>query len=811
MFQLAKPIFIKDQNKTPNFLCGYYTSFEKPKGSVSMKITGRSFLRVFINGNFVHYGPARSPHNYLRVDQIDITDYLLDGVNHLAVELISYNITTNLFVTHESGIFVCEVLCNNQVLCASGKDFKGVILNQKNAKTEPIGFGRRVPVENYTLDSAYYDWKFGKAEFLEVQELNNGDQYLPRGVLNADFSLVDYVQFMTIYSKEPQKSQLPPRKWFESDDYGNDCARPSTVCVNERNTAFDGTLQTENGSYILSDLKKDAALDFEFSETFTGFVGIHFSSASPCVIDLVYNDILDENGNGLAYDDSTHKLSHLISNGGEHSFLSFEPHFVRHIQVIVRGCGSITIHKVFARRCQYQNLLGGSFSSSDRQLNEIWKGAYLTTITNTLDVFMDSPSRERGGWAGDSYWTGRAARMLMGDNLVEGAMLENFFLAPKTEVFKNGFPQAYPGGREQEQGFLFNWNLFLIYEFIDYYRRCANEDIKTRFQARIEAFMETVATFENDFSLLENPFGTIFIDWSPANNHDYNHPISIPTNAFYADLLEGLSSIYGKDDYHLKAEKIKQVLHEEYSKIAAEQYHPFTTYPFISDSYEVKDGKLTARGLISEAASYYLFFNNVLTEKNAPDLAKNLCDYFGLMPSKYRGTSHLSIAPSGIFFGQMMRFEMLSKIGRHDLIIPELKNLCGYMLDNGGGTYYETLSGKDSRNHGFGGHFGVVITRDILGLDMPNEVDKKITVAPHPSGLKWAKGSIKVENSTASVHWFLSDEEFYLTVSCPNGYELDITLPNEVCHFTHLSVNGNEIPFQKTIVIKQECTVRCTM
>ncbi len=48
-----------------------------------------------------------------------------------------------------------------------------------------------------------------------------------------------------------------------------------------------------------------------------------------------------------------------------------------------------------------------------------------------------------------------------------------------------------------------------------------------------------------------------------------------------------------------------------------------------------------------------------------------------------------------------MRFELLERYGETALLEKEMKHLCGYMLSREPGTFWETLSGTDSRNHPF--------------------------------------------------------------------------------------------------------------
>ncbi|MHB8336004.1 MAG: alpha-L-rhamnosidase-related protein [Ignavibacteriaceae bacterium] len=51
-----------------------------------------------------------------------------------------------------------------------------------------------------------------------------------------------------------------------------------------------------------------------------------------------------------------------------------------------------------------------SFSCDDDSLNEIYSAAVQTFRQNSVDIFADCPSRERGGWLCDSYFPHKLLR-----------------------------------------------------------------------------------------------------------------------------------------------------------------------------------------------------------------------------------------------------------------------------------------------------------------------------------------------------------------------------------------------------------------
>jgi len=817
----AKPIFLKDMKAKKDILAGFRKNiiFKNIPQKLEMRIGARSYYRVFINGEFVLFGPARAPHKHLRIDRIDILPYVKCGENSLAIEVMGYNIRDNGFLTYEESLVVAEVESDGVMIAKTDDSWHAGILSQKFSNVEGLAFGRRVPAENYILDEEYSTWKVEKFKFPVPCEYTNDEvTYLERGVLQADFSIIRNFKLMGISSRIYKATDYPESTWWQNSEYveshgSSEIERPSYEYLSETDIAYDGNIQrivSSDGkqSYILTDYKLAATMEFDFTTPATGFVGISFETEEPAVIDIIYNDIIDDNGSVPVRSDSINRVIRLKSTGGKHDFLSFDFEFAKFIKIVVRGGKSFNLKDIYFRKGQYPQVNGGHFICSDAKLNRIYEAARLTLITCTFDYFMDCPGRERGGWSGDSYWTGRAARILLGDNLVEKTMLENFLLSTPATCLDGSFIACCCGGAAKENNILFNWNLFILYELSDYFKRTNDGELVGRFAERVSTLLNATQKYENEVGLLQSPPGNIFIDWSASNDGNSTSPISTATNAFYALVLEEMFNLYGILEYKQRSEKTRDILLNFYNKeVAARKFDIFTKYPFMPDSMELVDGQLRGKGVYTEGAQYYYLWTKLLTKENAADLIKYLSKAFGPDPENYKGTSHLSVAPCGIFFGHMIRMEMLSIIGDFTRLKKEMDKFCGYMIDNGPGTFWETTSGEDSLNHSFGSHFGVVIARDFLGLEMPDEIGKIINIAPHPVDLRWAKGSVSVENGIASVSWQNKNDCFILYASAPSDYTLNVKFPDEFMYRKKLVVNGINTLVTQNVRAKGNVTI----
>ena len=69
----------------------YKNIFCKGENAV-LKIAASGFYKVYLNGEFFYFGPARCAHGYYRVDEIKLP--LKNGLNHIAIETVNYYVNS---------------------------------------------------------------------------------------------------------------------------------------------------------------------------------------------------------------------------------------------------------------------------------------------------------------------------------------------------------------------------------------------------------------------------------------------------------------------------------------------------------------------------------------------------------------------------------------------------------------------------------------------------------------------------------------------------------------------------------------------
>ena len=71
-FEMAKPVWLKGLSGEKNITAGFYARVDNV-ARATLKVATSGFFRVFVDGAFVHYGPARAAHGFFRVDEVALT------------------------------------------------------------------------------------------------------------------------------------------------------------------------------------------------------------------------------------------------------------------------------------------------------------------------------------------------------------------------------------------------------------------------------------------------------------------------------------------------------------------------------------------------------------------------------------------------------------------------------------------------------------------------------------------------------------------------------------------------------------------
>lgn len=712
IFTQSKPVWIKNKALEMNCHVALFADIDvSSTENIELLITGQTIFKVYINENFLYFGPDRTAHNFARVRKLNLSPYLIKGNNKLKIFACGYNINGYGQINQPSYI-QAEVLQNNIVIKKTSEqsnDFKIYHLTHKHQKIQKYSFQRgfmeaySLTQEKYTNPEAAY-----KAETLENQpEL----KYIACTAPNADYTEEN---FQEISVKGNIETFENPKPLFRDRAIKNISKELLGFPMETLDVIYTDVIhhfrylpaETKNLSTPLTIGSKQYAI-WKMKKNYSGFIQVNIKVTKKAVLVVSFDEILsDQQVNHLRL--SASNLVHYTLEPGNYSLETLEPYTFQFIQTSLLE-GEAIIQKVGIRHVRCADTHRIKFKSTDNELNDIFETAIETFRQNAVDIYMDCPSRERAGWLCDSYFTGYSEKVITGQSRIEKAFIENYAIAEQFKFLPKGMVAMCFPADNYNGNFIPNWALWLILELEDYLKRTNDRELIDSLQKRVEGLFEYFETLINSDGLLENLQGWIFVEWSMANK--FVNGINYPSNMLYAAALESASRLYQNKTYQAKAEKVKNIILRE--SFDGE---------FFRDNSIRENGVIVHTNNYSETCQYQAFFFNLVTPKSHPKLWETLVTKFG--PYRDKSKDYPNVHPSNAFIGNLIRMDLLGKYGDKDKQIDEMKKYY-LMMTKETGTFWENDNRSASLNHGFASHLCYFIIRDTLGVTI-DDTNKKI-------------------------------------------------------------------------------------
>lgn len=768
LFIVAKPVWLADRELEMNLTVGFVADFARPEGSCAiLRITGSSIYRVFLNGVFVGYGPARGPKNYYRIDEWKLDQMRIEDRNTVAVEVAGYNINS-YYLLDQPSFIQAEIISDGVVLAATGSlnnSFTAVQPDERVQKVERYSF-QRLFMEWYRLRPGYDAWRTGnEVEAISVPlVVQSAKTLLPRRVPYPDFHMrqpIAQIGSGIMRQIEPpaepwrvvqSRSIGPTFKGFRDDELEG---LPAVDLQAYANATREDTFTPYNPLAPLA-MSAEVYRMFDLGTNLTGFLGVTIRCETQVRLLLTFDELLT--GGDVDYRRMwCNNIIELDCAPGVYHFESMEPYTLRYLKLIALD-GNCEVNGITLREYAAPDVDEARFASADPKLNDIFEAARETYRQNAVDLFTDCPSRERAGWLCDSYFTARVAMDLSGHTAVEKAFLENFLLPQSFQYIPQGMlPSCYPADHPDGM-FIPNWALFFVLELEEYYARNGDQDMVAAFEPRVNALFEYFRPFENESGLLENLENWVFVEWSEANN--YVQDVNYPTNALYAGALDAAARLYNRADLATKADTVRKTIRKQALKSA-----------FFVDNAVRDNGALTVTTNTTEVCQYYSFFFDVASPETDPDLWNKLLNDFG--PWRDTRKIYPEVAKANAFIGNYLRLELLSRYGHCRRIKEEI---IGYFhgMAKTTGTLWEHMDTTGSCNHGFASHVAHCLYRDVLGIYRVDTVLKKVTLRFVDVDLQWCNGSIPVAEGVVSLAWQRDGGTIRYRAVVPTGYTLEI-------------------------------------
>lgn len=700
-FIKAKPIWSEGEETKKNITLGLYAEFNDIGERVVLRVTTAGFYRVFVDGKFFYYGPARCAKGFYRVDEICIP--VRNKKARVAIEVVNYYVGSFNSI-RQPGFIQAELVSEDKILAATGNTgFSYIRLTDRVRYLQRYSYQRPF-AESYRLCNEVYKWREGKngrnAKPVGM-EIVSEKQFVPRNLMPSQFPFTSVDRSIargTVLCNVKPKTYIkdrslvnvkePPQKtpegfpeveleWHLTD------AIQEIVNTSYEETGFPyaGNLELESRQFEI--------LSFPCEKS--GFIYTDIVCRQPGTIYLLFDEIL-RGGDVDPLRMYCCNVIRLDMEEGHYQFQTMEPFGMQYIKLVCVS-GSHIVRELGVREVICSQPIDKAYSGRDLELKRIYDAALETFKQNSCDIFMDCPTRERAGWLCDSYFMAKSEYYFTGSNAIEHNFLENYLLPESfSDVPKGMVPMCYPAD-SWTHNYIPNWAMWFVLELEDYKKRSGDTELIEKLKKRVYGIVDWFADFENQDGLLEKLPGWVFIEWSKAN--EFVQDINFPTNMLYAYMLEVVGNLYQDDTCFEKSKKLK-ILIRKRSYLEG----------FFCDNEVYHGGEAKLSGERSETCQYYAFFTGIATPEMYPKLWETMVTSFG----PYRETMGIyqDIYPSNAFIGHFLRLILLHRYGKSQQMLEEIKGYFLYMADRTG-TLWEKKSELESCNHGFASYVAILI------------------------------------------------------------------------------------------------------
>ncbi|MDF2815192.1 MAG: alpha-L-rhamnosidase, partial [Paenibacillus sp.] len=507
----------------------------------------------------------------------------------------------------------------------------------------------------------------------------------------------------------------------------------------------------------------DTELVIDFGRELSGYISFEIDAPAGAVIDWYGFEYMRDGWRQNTYQvDNTLRY---ICKEGRQIYTSFVRRGLRYLTVTIRGASRpVKIYEVSMAQSNYPVAEVGRFHCSDPLLNDIWEISRNTTVMCMEDTFVDCPTFEQAYWVGDARNEALVNYYLFGSKEIVERCLK---LVPGSSFQTPLYADQVPSGWNSV---IPNWTFFWVKACYEYYLFTGDADFASSVWPHVKHTLDHFLLKVNDRGLFYMK-GWNLLDWAPFEQP--GDGIVTPQNMFMVQALRdaaALAAITGNHtectEYMVRADKLREAI-DQYLWDESRQAYVDCVYP---------DGRLSATTSMQTQVTAILC--------GIPQGVKaQLLERYTMDPPE-------SFVQIGSPFMSFFYYETLVKLGKYDVLIEDMRKQYGVMIENDATTCWEMYpsSGYNknpkmltrSHCHAWSAGPAYFLGAYVLGVRGLTPGWTKVTVAPQPVGLTWARGTVPLPGEgRIDVSWRVDDanRSMILRVEAPRGLEIEAQAP----------------------------------
>ncbi len=489
--QLAPIKLPCDEHRNRHIL--FRKKFRYTAGQATAWITADDYYKLYVNGRFAGQGPAPSYHFQYNYNRIDITPYLHEGENTIAVHTLYQGLINRVWQSGDQRHgMILDIEADGQVICASDETFL----------TKPHEGYREIGIAGY------------QTQYLEEYDSRCADAW---------FMCPDY------------------------DDSGWDhailhhCDDHQLIPQTSHSLVFESITPAETR-------QKGDTMFIDFGKTYVGYLNLKATGPVGSVLTIRCGQELNEDGTvryklraNCNYEETW------ILDEGESVLDWFDYKAFRYAEVVLPAGVKLT-HAAFAARhypFSLKNEMKAEYQS-DPLLQKIWELCVHSQRYGIQEVIQDCMEREKGFYLGDGCYTALTNMILTGDDSMVRKLIDDAFA---TTFITEGLVTCMDCSFMQE---IAEYPLILVYLVLWHYNYTGERDYLAQNYPKCVRLLESYRQdYEKDY-ILTNLDKWCVVEW-PSNFRDgYAVDITegkvceeahVSINAYYVAAVETTNTI----------------------------------------------------------------------------------------------------------------------------------------------------------------------------------------------------------------------------------------------------------------------------
>ncbi len=742
-----------------------------PACPVEIRITADSRYKLYVNGEYVCYGPARGYPESYPFDTVDIGKHLKQGENVLAVVVHQYGHGTfQSIYAGAAGLLVEGTAGGADV----GTGMKNGWIVKKCTGHKQDMLRRTVQLgyqENLDARNVEKNWMLPGAEIYL-----NGNGWQEPSWRKA--GCAPWFRFEE-RGIPLMREEIGSFRKVLSCRYGRcaggweDTRNITGIYLEEMKEEQNGSSRMKNpgnmlnidGSYTTISpfpAGKRITMIVDFGQETAGFPGIEVEGNGGEVLDFTTAESLD--GKHLRVQDPATDCKVAISDRyvlrkGRQNFETFSIHGFRYLALTVRNIRKpLKIRKLYVRQTAYPFENRTFFRTSDERINRIWDMCVRTQGCCSLDAYVDCPWREQAQWWGDARVQAANTYYAFGDMRLFGRGVRQAGQSQLSNGLTNGhFPTIAVGCILPD--FTMTW----IHTHLDYYRYTGDVSLMREQYGRMEKAIRFFRGYtDKNYLLGKMPEWWTFLDWAPL----YKDGFSCLFNLLYLHTLRTMAEISGILEKPEKA--------SSYLGMADEMERRIKKVFWDGGKKVFWDGYDTVKRQQVKKISQHTHTWAILMGINRK-YHRLWADNILIPPMKLDPLKHPNIIEASPFYYYYV-IEALKKAGGYEKdIIDFIKRRWGKMLDSGATTCWEIWNpspGYSSLCHAWSAH-PIVHFIELIGGLKPLSANWETVGLKKTTSLHMEQMNLTVETGRGKISVEMRDGRFRREL--PSGIKIRYT------------------------------------